>query len=1349
MLSKFSVKKPYTVVVGVVLILILGFVSFSNMTTDLLPNINLPYAMIMTTYQGASPETVEEVVTRPIEQAMATVSNIENVQSVSSENMSMVILEFSQTTNMDSVSIEMRESIDQISGYWDDSVGNPIIVKMNPEMMPVMVAAVQKDGVEGADIADYVDDELISDLESIEGVASVSTSGGIEESVQVVLQQSKIDAMNVKIQNALNGQFEEAQEELDSARQEIEDGKQELEDGKQELTNQLNQASEAEAQITQGEAQIAAAEAELDKAQQQLDNGRSQLETQMTALAAGDLSGDEMYQTAYQQAYDAALEQVYAQAEQTIEDEYNAQIAKITAEKQEVEQKIAQLVEESRFLTPEQKEAIQEQIDALEVRLAELGENLKQYTTEPLKASAIELAKQAGKAALDLSFKSEFDSKYKGQAVEVLQGYLAELDAGQAQLDAGRAQLAETKQQLLQGKITLAQAQGQIESAKLEASVQMAAAETQLAAGEAQLSQGQEQLDESKEAALEQADLSKTITSSMISQILLAENFSMPAGYITDEDTQYLVRVGDEFAAAQDIGNMVLFDMDIDGLEPIRLSDVADVVVTDNSADVYAAINGQPGLLLTFQKQTGYSTGTVADRIKEYFEKSTEADGSLHFTSLMDQGVYIDMIVNSVLQNLVMGGILAILILFLFLKDIRPTAVIACSIPISVMAAIVLMYFSGVTLNIISLSGLALGVGMLVDNSVVVIENIYRLRNLGVPARRAAMEGAKQVAGAITASTLTTVCVFLPIVFTQGITRQLFVEMGLTIGYSLLASLVIALTLVPMMSAGLLKKTEEKEHKLLDKVIGVYEKIIRLVLNHKVIVLVGCVAMLVASFLLELRNGTAFMPAMESTQMSLTATLDDTATVEDTGKIADEIAERLMQYEDVTDVGAMVGSGGASIMSFGSSSTHEATVYILLDEKKKQTNEELAKQIEDDLSDLDCEISVESSSMDMSALGGSGVSVEIKGRDLDKLQELADQVAEKVSSVEGAVDVSDGMEESTQEFRIVVKKSTAMLHNLTVAQVYQQIAAKIATAQQTTTLSTDTKDYPVTIVNGAKTTYTREDLKQLTLTATDQQGNTEEVPLTEIVDFEDAVGPQSIRRDDQTRYIRVSAGVDMDHNIGLVAADVEDAISDIELPEGYSMEMIGEDETINESMTELMKMMALAVVFMYLIMVAQFQSLLSPFIVMFTIPLAFTGGLLGLLLAGQELSVIAVIGFVMLAGIIVNNGIVLVDYINQLRAEGMEKREAIVTAGKTRMRPIFMTALTTILGLSTMAIGIGMGADMVQPMAVVTIGGLIYGTILTLFVVPCIYDLLNRKKYTVITDEELGLTGNSLDKSES
>ena len=915
----------------------------------------------------------------------------------------------------------------------------------------------------------------------------------------------------------------------------------------------------------------------------------------------------------------------------------------------------------------------------------------------------------------------------------------AQLEAGLAQIQAGETQLLEAKEQLEAGKSKMSAAEVQLETQKILAAVQMSSAAakievstSQMQAAQAQINAGKEQLDAAKDQVQEKTDLHTILTQDMIKGILTAENFAMPAGYIQENKKDYLIRVGDKVQDADSLKELVILDSGIDGLEPIKLSDVAEVQITDDLSEVYAVINGNPGVILTIEKQTGYSTGDVTDIILERMAELEKENEGLHFTTLMDQGIYIDMVIQSVLQNMIYGGVLAILILFVFLRSIRPTFVIACSIPISVVTAVVLMYFSGVTLNIISLSGLALGVGMLVDNSIVVIENIYRMRNEGVPARKAAIEGAKQVAGAITSSTLTTVCVFAPIVFTEGITRQLFVEMGLTIAYSLIASLVVALTVVPMMSAGLLKKTEEKPSRWLDKLQETYSRLILKVLRHKGWVLAGALLLFVASMMLAVSKGTEFFPAMESTQATMTITTEKGTPLEETAAKSDEIIEKISDIPDIEAVGAMASS--SSMMSGGGSSSNSVTMYLVLKEKELN-NAQLEKEIRKRTKDVkDCEIQISTSSMDMSALGGSGISIQIKGKELDELQTIASDLAKKVESVEGTQNVSDGMEEADAQYEVIVDKAKAMEYNLTVAQVFQAINKELAEASSATTISTATKDYQVYVESDAKQSMTRESISDMEVDYTDSEGNKKKVRVGEIAEFKDSLSPQSISRTAQSRYMTVSAEIASGYNIGLVSQEVQKLLDQYDIPKGYSAQMAGEDEMIKEAMEQLMLMLVLAIVFMYLIMVAQFQSLMSPFIIMFTIPLAFTGGFLGLLLTGKTVSIIAMIGFVMLSGIIVNNGIVLVDYINQMRKEGMEKHAAIAKAGRDRLRPIIMTALTTVLGLVTMAMGLGMGGDMVQPMAIVTIGGLLYGTVLTLFVVPCIYDLLNRKKYR--KDEE-------------
>lgn len=1324
MLSRYSVKKPYTVVVAVVLVLILGVVSFTKMNTDLLPSMDMPYAMVMTTYPGASPETVEQTVTRPIEQSMATVSNITNVSSVSSENASVVILEFSEDANMDSVTLEMRENLDQIKGYWDESVGNPMIMKLNPDMLPVFVAAVDMDGLTAPKTTDYVENHILQEMESIAGVARVSVSGGVTEQIRVELQQDKIDGVNQKVQDAINGKFageeqklQDAQKQLEEGQAQLESGRQQLESGQQAAAGQIGQGS---AQLSQAKEQMQAGLQEISAQLQTLEEKQAELEKQGEVLTASRAPIEAMLKeltAAKNEYYQAAagkqeLENTIAQLE--------TQIATATESIAQLESQLEQAQ------TPEEQQELQNAIGEMNAQL----DSLNMAKTE---AQAQLQTLNEGLALMDIEVINKGIEEANSGLSQIAQAQ-AQLDAGLAQITQGKEKLNQAREQLESGKSQMSAAEVQLETQKILAAVQMSSAAakievstSQMQAAQSQIDAGKEQLDAAKEQIQEQTDLHTILTQDMIKGILAAENFAMPAGYVQEDKEDYLVRVGEKVQDVDTLKDLVILDLGLEGLDPIKLSDVAEIQVTDDSSEVYAVINGNPGVMLTIEKQTGYSTGEVTDKILDRMESLEQEEKGLHFTTLMDQGIYIDMVIQSVMQNMIYGGILAVLILFVFLRSVRPTFVIACSIPISVVAALVMMYFSGVTLNIISLSGLALGVGMLVDNSIVVIENIYRMRNEGVPARKAAIEGAKQVAGAITSSTLTTVCVFAPIVFTEGITRQLFVEMGLTIAYSLAASLLVALTVVPMMSAGLLQKTEEKQSRFLDKLQEGYSQLILKALHHKTWVLLGALGLFLLSAVLSISKGTEFFPSMESTQVTMTITTEKGTPLEETAAKSNEVMEKISDIKDIESIGAM--ASGSSMMS-GESNTNTVTMYLVLKEEKTLNNAQLEKEIKKRTKDVkDCEIQISTDSMDMSALGGSGINIQISGKELDELQSIAKDLAKKLEGIKGTQNVSDGLEDADAEYEVIVNKEKAMEYNLTVAQVFQAINKELAEAASATTISTAAKDYEVYVESDAKETMTRESIGKIPVEYTDSEGKKGEVLVGELAEFKDSFTPQAITREDQSRYVSVSAEIATGYNIGLVSQKVQKMLDDYHMPEGYRGQMTGEDETINEAMGQLMLMLVLALVFMYLIMVAQFQSLLSPFIIMFTIPLAFTGGFLGLLLTGKPVSIIAMIGFVMLSGIIVNNGIVLVDYINQMRKEGMEKYAAIAKAGKDRLRPIIMTALTTVLGLVTMAMGLGMGGDMVQPMAIVTIGGLLYGTLLTLFVVPCIYDILNHKSY--------------------
>ena len=1403
MFGKFSVRKPYTVLVAVVLVIVLGIVSFTKMTSDLLPNISFPYVLVMTTYPGASPETVEMVVTKPVESSMATVSNIEEISSVSNENYSMVILQFAQSADMNAVSLEIRENLDQIRSYWDDSVGNPIIMKINPDMLPVMIAAVGGKDMSAAEITDLTNDTIVPELESIEGVASVSCMGLLEESVNVIIRQEKIDAVNEQVFGSIDKEIDENLAELQENKQDIYDGQAELENAKKEL-------ADSEAELAQKQQELNDSKAELENSKKELADGRNELADKKSQLESGKTELNSKKDATTKQLAEAETKLLTAKADaeaakthlqleiQTAEatvQGLDSGIEQARAGVQAIEQTITavngintaitmldQIGNGETFgnLTTDQKENISKMCVS-----AGISAPTDNMTMGEIKAS-LSLAKAGILSSAKVNDVGELQTKksdlestiadlesQKTMAAAPIDQYksaLSEIEGNISKLDSA---LTELYQGNLQAAIEFANAQttislGEMQIASAESGLD--SAQKQLEAGEEQIKSGQEQLDagadqikegydqindnaeqladalqqildgeeqieEAREDAYDQVDMNGILTVDTVEQLLAAQNFSMPAGYVTEDGISYLIRVGDKPDTVEELKAMPILNVDMDGVDVITLGDVADVFMTDNSADIYTNVNGEPGILLTMQKQTGYSTGEVSDKILARFDELLEQNENLMLITLMDQGIYIDMVTDSIFNNIIFGAGLAILILLLFLRDIRPTAVIACSIPISIVAAVVCMYFSGVTLNVISLSGLALGIGMLVDNSIVVIENIYRLRSEGASVTEAAIEGTREVAGAIAASTLTTVCVFLPIVFTEGITRQLFVDMGLTIGYSLGASLIVALTVVPAMSSKILVKTkEQKESRFFNGLMNGYGKVLDWSLKHKAVIFIGVLVLLVGSALASLSKGTAFMPTMESTQMTITLELPDTTPLSETAEVTDRVVEILRNMEDVEDVGAMASTSSMGSLMGGSadSSTHETSIYLTTVEKPKLNNKELSNAIEEQTAQLceetGAELSIETSMMDMSALGGDGISIQVRGRDLDTLQQIAKEVAAIVEATEGTAKVSDGLEEATGEMRILIDRDKAMDQGLTVAEVYQQIAAKLKDASSATTFETTAKEYEVYVKNANDMELTRKLLQDLVIEKTDKDNKKVEIPLKDIAAFENTISPKSVSRTEQNRYIAVSASIADGYNVGLVSRKLEQNLADYEVPEGYSLVMEGENEMIVDAMQQLMLMLLLAVIFMYLIMVAQFQSLKSPFIIMFTIPLAFTGGFLGLFLGNCEVSVVAVIGFVMLAGIIVNNGIVIVDYMNQLIAQGMEKHEAILQAGRTRLRPVLMTALTTILGLLPMVFGTDMGAAMGKPMAIVTVGGLLYGTLLTLLVVPCIYDLMNCRK---------------------
>ena len=1201
-MPEFSVKKPLTIFVATIAILVLGVVAYMKMTPDLLPNMDFPYIIIMTTDPGASPESVEAEITKPIEQSMATLEGIVSVTSNSADSYSMVMLEFEEGTNLDTIGVDIQQKISILQSNWDEMVGTPYVLKINPSMLPVAMAAVSMEGMDIIQLSEFADDTLLNRLEGVSGVARVSASGMVDEQLHVVISQEKIDALNEKISTGINKQMDKAASSLRAAKNQINNALSNM----GSLTGNSNNNSNQSADTSGIDAQISALQSE-----------RTQVQTTIATLGAIKLMGNT--EAAQAELDKLGLGITYDQIDSEIENQ-------------------------------------QSRLDAVNAEIEGL---------EAIRDSIV----SSGIVPGDIPSSEE---------------------------------MTEMLGTIMQGMLQMSSAVAQIDS-------------------------GLNTIESSRKDALSQADLNSILSLDTVSQILYAQNFSMPAGYVEQDGINYMVSVGDNFTSVEELENLMLFDFGLDDVEPIYLGDVADIFVTDNSANIYTRLGTEPGLMLNFEKQSNYATAEVCEGIQKRFDAlEAEYDG-LEFFLLMDQGDYIMYIVDSILESLLFGALFSVLVLFIFLKDLRPTFITLCSIPLSLVFAIVLMYFSDITLNVISLSALSISVGMLVDNSIVVIENIYRLRSKGANTIQAAVSGAKQVLGAITSSTLTTVCVFLPIVFVDGLTKQLFMDMALTMGYALMASLIVALTLVPAMASKILKDDRPLKQDIMANVYAKYRPAVAWSLDHKAIVLIAALGMLIVSAGLAISRGFTFMPEMDSNTVTVTITFDEETAMEDAMKTSDEAIKRVSTIELVDTVGATMSTDNGISVS----------MYVVLPEGTPGSG--VAKEIETMCADLDCNISTTSAMMDMSMLtGGAGVSLNIYSNDMEDLETAALAIGSTLEGLEGVGTVSNGLQDATTAIHVNIDRNKAMAKGYTTAQIYMQLATGMTTSATATSFELAGTSIDVIVEQPEAKKITLDNLLNQKFTQSGAMGGEDtEFTLADVATIEEITTLTTINREDQRRYLTISASLEEGYNVTLVTADAQSAIKDLTLPDSVEVSFGGENEMIMDAMVQLLLMLLLGMMLVYFIMVAQFQSLKSPFIVMFTIPLAFTGGFLALLITGYEVSIISMIGFVMLVGIIVNNGIVLVEYINQLRAEGMERREAILEAGVTRVRPILMTSLTTILGQIVMAMGNDIGTILVQPMAIVCIGGLMYATLMTLFVIPIIYDMLNKNDLYIVSDEDL------------
>ncbi len=1290
-MEKFSVKKPFTVLVAVIMVLMLGFVSISNMQTNLLPDVNTPYLMVVTVYPGASPERVESEVSDVMQNALGTVAGVEKVTATSAENYSLLLMQFSDDTDMNSAMVKVSNKVDQTTASLPSSCLTPSIIEYSLNMNAFMTAAVSREGSDVYDLSEFVSDTLVPYVERKGGVSSVSANGLIEKMVQVQLSQEKIDAINEKLLEVIDVQLADARKQLESA-----------------------------------EAQIEAGRKEYDRQFKNYNKTVSDTVMQQFSGQVGE-----------------AVETVRKQA-QALLDSVNQLIAVV--QEPEIQQALIDVRDGLQRVMDKFNETGMKDIDSLIEIVAELRDITDKLTgaLQQLQQRLNTESGTEGSTAADLA-----DDLQVQQSLNTIYNTLNDVIKAMDDVPGLMS--------------TFSDALGTYSQQQMQAYMKFTEAREMLNEYEKQLAEAKQTYADAEEKAMASSDVSKLLDIDTLAQLIYAQNFSMPAGYVKDSSGKsWLLKVGEEYDSIEDISGALL--LHVDGFGDVRLSDVADVEVIDNAEASYTRLNGERAAVLKIYKGATSSASEVSDNCLSAFQELEAQYDGLHVVVLSNQGNYITIIVKSILSSMVIGAALAIIVLAIFLRDVKPTLVVGFSIPLSVLFAVVLMYFTGMDLNVMTLAGLSLGIGMLVDNSIVVIENIYRLRGRGVPAARAAVQGAKQVGMSVVASTLTSVCVFLPVVFSSSIVKSLMQPMSLCIGYCLMASLIVALTVVPAAASTVLKKAEPKQLKWFDKIQDKYAKSLEWCFRHRALPLLAAVVLLAFCGWRVFSMGVELLPTITSNEAIVTLSTTKDLSKEDSYAIAGKAVEAMLEVDHVEEVGITTDTrvAGMDIGQLGLPTTitdllNAANSYgtyqvnVMLDESLSSSEIETARQaLEDALSGIeDCTAKVEISGMqELTSQLASGLSVKIYGAYSETLSQLSEKVVDIVNDTEGFANATNGLGSGDATINLHIDRDKVRSYGLTVAQVYQQIAAKLTTTTTAQTpVTVDGSTMSVQISNNLDP-VTKENMMDITFETTvmsaDGTTSTGTCTLADMATWDTGSAPDSITSEDQTQYVSVTADTLDGYNTTVQARVLEKKLNEFalsdEMPEGCSFSMGGESDSVNFMVNEMVQWLGLALPFVYLVMVAQFQSLLSPFIVLFTIPLAFTGGLLGMLFTGQQLTMISLMGFIVLMGTVVNNGIVFVDYANQLRLGGMERRAALIATGKTRMRPILMTTLTTVLAMLQLVFSNDMASQLMSGMAIVIICGLSYATLMTLYIVPILYDILFRKpplNVDVGSDDEL------------
>ncbi len=812
------------------------------------------------------------------------------------------------------------------------------------------------------------------------------------------------------------------------------------------------------------------------------------------------------------------------------------------------------------------------------------------------------------------------------------------------------------------------------------------------------------------------------LTISSIGQQLGADNIAIPGGELDNGSQTLAVRTDGEYSSIDDVKN-ALISLPAGGT--VRLSQIADVSMQPKDQDAISKVDGEECIILSVNKQSGSNTAQIAELAKAEFDSLLKSNDSLQWNIVMDQSDYINMTVDNAIQNIWMGVLFAAIVLFLFLRDFGATMAVTIAMPCCILFTFLIMNVLGITLNMMSLGGITLGVGMIVDNSIVVLENIFTYRADGYDRMDACTKGTGEVIGAVIASTLTTVAVFLPIALSGGMAGMMFKEFCITIVALLLSSLIISVTLVPLLCYFLLGSTKQKSVKpqgsgatpITEKPLSrVYRSSLNFLITHRWAGIALTVVICIVSVLSVSQAGMELIPEMDEGQVSVTVSMPNGSTMEDTAAIEDRIAA--IAVDTIPELEQIYYSTGSSTSIMSSSSGASVTISLVDLDQRDRSSADIAKQLRRDLQDIaGCELTVSTSST-MSMSTDSDISVELTGDDYDQLAETADDLANQISALPDAINVESSAGEQTPRVAVKINRENASRFGLSATAIGGLVRGEL-TGSTATTLRMNGEEYDVTVAGDEDVATSLDALRSMQIPT--MTGGT--VPLSMVADVYTELSPQSIARKNQKETVTIT-GESESGDSNAIKAAVDDIVAKYELPDGVE---VGEGDTaasqIAETTGTLMLALAVAIMLVYFILATQFNSFSLPIAIMLILPIGLLGSMILLWPTGNHVSMVALLGVIILAGTVVNSSIVLIDYTLQRRQRGEDKNTAILNACPRRVRPVLMTAMTTILGLVPMVCSSGEGSEMMKPMGVVMMTGMVISTIATLFITPVYYSL--------------------------